>query len=108
MGKDSDIFQTIIKSYEDKRNIGQPKNSVIKQYKDHGIQWPNSETNQINNPAAQMFPYPGPGYGWSFPSFPMAVQQQPFYTGGLTAVATPPPPPEAETLPPLPGSEEQD
>lgn len=111
--QDSDIFQTVIKSYEDKRNLKQPKNSVIKQYQEHGIQWPNPGTCQpaVQSPS-QMFSYPDVGwnmiYGSSFPGFPMAVQQ-PFFSPHSNAVASPPPPlPDKEQMPPLPESDSND
>ena len=116
--RDSDIFQTIIKSFEEKRNVV-PKNSVIKQYEEHGIKWPTNNS-EISRPApvGQMFAYPGQ-YGWStnnycpsFPTFSMPFQQ-PFYTphsGSLTPVATPPPPPPEEgiPIPPIPPLPESD
>lgn len=90
----SDIFQTIIKSYEGKRNLRQPKNSVNKQYQEHGIQCPNPGINHavVQSPSGQMISYPGFGwnahYGTSFPGLSMAVQQ-PFFSHLSSAEASP-------------------
>ena len=88
---DSDIFQTIIESHESKIGTTTPKNSVMKQLEDQGIQWPR----QAAASSVSAFGFPQNYMNWQ-----MAPVLPPGYVG---PIASPPPPyPMEPYQPPLP------
>ena len=93
--KESEIFQTVIESYETKMGMNHtPKNSVVKQLEDQGIRWP------MQNPGSSMgfSPFNPQSYmnQWQFPQAVLP----PGYAG---PVASPPPQYTIEPYqPPLP------
>lgn len=102
---ESEIWQTIIKSREESYQVGAkvPKNSVIKELENRGVDWPCSNVsrpdimqaanyNQMNWYASPPFTAP---YMYGFSGY----YQSPGSTGLATrAIASPPPPPPDEIV----------
>lgn len=101
--KDSEIFQTIIKSYEEKMSVNKPKNSVVKQLENHGIRWPNVQTGFYPYYYPQCYVQTVPGSVQQFSDVQGNIFGSPSVPrSGSVPVASPPPPYMEEYSPPLP------
>lgn len=107
--RDSDIFQTIIQSHEEKMNIKQrPKNSVIQELERRGISWPGSVNEQSMQTLQQGYYY-SPSYYPTAPWFAAfqsgcTTMPSPMHPSVATSIVPPvvsPPPPVCSPPPPM-------
>lgn len=121
--EESNMWQTIIKSYEERMNVKPPKNSVQRELERRGgIRWPSQTDSQTPSLQAQDVSHPVPPYNYwaygqnymyaypGYVGYHAGVMQRPFMAPSATITspqqALPSTPAVPVVSPPLPDAEE--